>query len=100
LPVAHGLELGLSESTVRPVVEAPGPAILVVDGYPEMAMHRMIAARRNHGERRHDPLGNAPVVVAVVGVAAGADIETARAFDHLEEKLRGAQIVPVSLCAL
>ena len=60
----------------------------------------MVGARRDHGEGRHHPLGDAPVVVAVLGVAARADVEAAGALDHLEHRLHVAQVVLVALRAL
>ena len=65
-----------------------------------MAVHGVAAARRDHGEERHHPLGDPPVVVAVLGIAAGADEQAARALDHLEHRPRVAEIVAVALGAL
>ena len=65
-----------------------------------MAVHGVAAARRDHGEGRQHILGDAPVVVAVLGIAAGADIETACAFDDFEHRLRVVEIVLVALGAL
>ena len=61
-----------------------------------MPVHRMVAARRDHGERRHDPRRDAPVVVAVLGVAARADVEPAGTLDHFEHRPRVAEIVLVA----
>ena len=65
-----------------------------------MAVQRMVGARRDHGEARHDPLRDAPVVVAVLGIAAGADVQAARALHHLEVRLHVRHIVFVALGAL
>ena len=60
----------------------------------------MIGARRDHGEGRHHPGRDAPVVVAVLGVAAGADVEAAGLLHHLEVRLHVGEIVFVALGAL
>ena len=60
----------------------------------------MVGARRDHGEGRHHPLGDAPVVVAVLGVPARADVEPAGALDDLEHRLHVAHVVGVALGAL
>ena len=96
----HGLALLVGERARHLVVEAPGPAVLVVDRHPEVAVHRMVGAGRDHGEGRHHPLGDAPVVVAVLGVAPRADVEPAGALDHLEHRLHVAHVVLVALRAL
>src|SRR4029079_12806601 len=97
LAVAHRRQLRGRQLADRVVVEAPRPAGVVVDGDPEMAVHRVIAARRDHREGRHDPLRDAPVVLALLGVAARADIEPPGALDHLEDRPRVAQGVLVAL---
>ena len=96
----HRLALLVGERARHLVVEAPGPAVVVVDRHPEVAVHRMIGARRDHGEGRHHPLGDAPVVFAFFGVAPGADVEAAGALDHFEHRLHVAHVVLVALRAL
>ena len=81
-------------------VVAPGPAVLVVDRDPEVAVDRMVAARRDHGEAGHHPGRDAPVVVAVLGVAPRADIEPARLLHDLEIRLHVGEVVFVALGAL
>ena len=98
--VAHGVDLAAGERPHRMEVVAPGPAILVVDRDPEMAVDRVIAARRDHGERGHHPRRDAPVVVAVLGVAARADEEPARLLHDLEIGLHVGEIVLIALGAL
>src|SRR4029453_11137149 len=85
LAVAHRRELGLGQIADRMIVEAPRPAVFVVDRDPEMAVDRMVAARRDHRERGHHPLRDPPVVVAVLRVAASADVEPAGAFGDFEK---------------
>jgi len=52
----------------------------------------MAAARRDQRERRHHPLRDAPVVVAVLGVAPRADVQAAGAFDNLEHRAQVAML--------
>ena len=82
------------------VVVAPRPAGLVVDRDPEVAVDGMIASRRDHRERRHHPLRDAPVVVAAFRVPARADVQPAGAFDYLEHRPRIGQVVLVAPGAL
>ena len=97
LPSLHRLALGVGDRARGMEVVTPRPAILVVDRNPEMAVHGVAAARRDHGEGRHDPLGDPPIVVAVLGVAARADVKAAGAFDHLEHGLHVGHVVLVAL---
>src|SRR5262249_10872880 len=65
--VAHGVDLAPAERAYRMIVVAPGPAILGVDRDPEVAVDRVVTARRDHGEAGHHPRRDAPVVIAVLG---------------------------------
>ncbi len=98
--VAHGVDLAPGERAHRMKVVAPGPAILVVDRNPEVAVDRVVAARRDHGEAGHHPGRDAPIVIAVLGVAPGADIEPARLLHDLEIRLHVGEVVFVALGAL
>ena len=100
LAVLHRMAFVGGEGAHRMVVEAPRPAIVIVDRDPEVAVHRVIAARRDHGEAGHDPRRDAPVVVAVLGVASRADVQAALALDHLEHRLLVLEVVLVALRAL
>ncbi len=60
----------------------------------------MVAARRDHGEAGHHPGRDAPVVVAVLGVAPRADIEPAGLLHDLEIRLHVGEVVFVALGAL
>ena len=60
----------------------------------------MVAARGDHGEARHHPRRNTPIIIAVLGVAPGADIEPARLLHDLEIRLNVGEIVFVALGAL
>src|SRR5262245_4228112 len=46
----------------RMEVDAPGPAIVIVDWHPDVAAERMVAERRDQREPRKQPLRDAPVV--------------------------------------
>ena len=48
--VLHRLHLGCGQRADRVVVERVRPAVLVVDRDPEVAVHRVVAARRHHRE--------------------------------------------------
>src|ERR1700761_837611 len=80
----HRLPLGLGEGPGRVVVEAVHPAVLVVDRDPEVPVHRVVTARRDHREAGHDPGGDPPVVVVAVGVAADPDEQATLGLDDLE----------------
>jgi hypothetical protein len=64
-----------------------------------MTAGRVVAAWRDHGHARHDPLRDAPIVTAGFCVAARADQKTAGAFDHLEMRLHVAERVVVAFGA-
>ena len=53
--------LFLGQGLVRAEVDAPGPAVVVVDRHPHMAAKRMVSERRNQVVPWEDPLGDAPV---------------------------------------
>src|SRR5436190_21751475 len=87
LTVSHRLDLIGCQRARGEVVEAPGPAILVIDRNPKVAAHGMTTARRDHREGWHDPLRDPPVIIAVLGVAARPHEQTAGALYHLEHGL-------------
>src|SRR5437868_4448146 len=68
--------------------------------HTELAVHRMVAAGRHHREARHHPGRDPPVVVAVLGVPACADVEPAVCLRDLEERAQVVQVVLVALRAL
>src|SRR5205823_3160575 len=90
--VAHGIDFAAGERANGMKVVAPGPAILLIDGNPEMPVDWVIAARRDHSETRHHPGSNAPIVIAVLGIAAGADVKAAGLFDDFEIGLHVGEI--------
>ena len=53
--------LFIGQRFVRAEVDAPSPAVVVVDRHPHMAAKRMVSERRNQVVPRKDPLGDAPV---------------------------------------
>ncbi len=61
-----------------------------------MAVHAVAAARRDHGEARQHILGDAPVVIAVLGIAPRTDVEAAGALHHLEHRAGVIEIVLVA----
>src|SRR5437867_7480953 len=71
--IPHRRDFGIGERADRVVVPVPDPAVLVVNRDPEMAADRIVAARRDHGSARHDPLGDAPIIFAGFGVASRPD---------------------------
>ncbi len=100
LAIVHGSALGVGDAARGMIIVTPGPAVLVVDGYPEMPVHGVPTARRDHGEGRQHPLGDAPVVVAILGIAPRTDVKTAGTLDHLEHRLRIAEVVLIAFGAL
>ena len=82
------------------VVGAPRPAVLVVDRHPGMAADGVVAARRDQGKAGHDPLGDAPVVLALAGVAPRPDVQPARRFHHLEVRPQVLEVVLVAFRSL
>src|SRR3981081_201083 len=97
---AHGLDLARAERANGMKVVAPGPAILVVDRDPEVTVDRVIAARGDHGEAGNHPRRGPPAIIAVLGVAAGADIESARLLHDFEIGLHVGEIVLIAPGAL
>src|SRR2546422_469920 len=57
----HRLQLRGAERAVRMIVDAPGPAVLVVDRHPGVRPEGMSRPGWNDGEPRHDPRRDAPV---------------------------------------
>src|SRR5581483_6597899 len=51
-----------------------------------MPSFTMVAPRWHHGERRHHPGRDAPIIVAVLGIAAGADVKAALALNHFKDR--------------
>ena len=91
--LAHHVELHVRQRPRRMVGEGPGEAVLVVDRHPGMGVERVVAVGRHHRVPGHDPLGDAPVVVAVLGVAARGDEQAAGGFHDLELRLLVALVV-------
>src|SRR5262249_28882501 len=100
LAVTHGRNFARGQRAHGVVIEAPGPAVFIIDRDPEMTVHGVVTPRRDHRERWHDPLRDAPIVVAVLGIAARAHVESAGALRHLEHGLSVTQVVLIALCTL
>src|SRR5204863_9861578 len=73
--IAHGAHFARTQRAHGVEVVAPCPAILVINWDPEMPVHGMIATGRDHGEARQHPRGDAPIVIAVLGIAPRAEEE-------------------------
>ena len=72
------------------------------NGHGVIGIHAnwMIAARRNQGERRHNPLCDAPVIVAILGISPRTDVETARTLNDFKDRPQIAEVVSVAFCSL
>ena len=62
----------------RMMGEGPGPAVLVIDRHPGMAVQGVIAIGRNHLMKGHDPLRHTPVGLAFIGIAPRTDQDAGR----------------------
>ena len=58
----HVVQFLLTQRGFGPVVDAPSPAIVVIDGHPHMAAQGVVAKRWDQGVPREQPLRDAPVV--------------------------------------
>jgi hypothetical protein len=65
-----------------------------------MPVNRMVGARGDHGEGRHDPLSDSPIIIAVLSVSSRSDQKTTGTFNDLEDGLGIIQIILVALRAL
>jgi hypothetical protein len=97
LAVFHGSPLRRRERPGHLVIEAPRPAVLVVDGYPEVPMHWVVGTWRYHRECRNDPLRHSPIIVAILRISAGTDQKTASTFNHLKNGLAIIEIILIAL---
>ena len=97
LAVQAGLALFGGQRTVRMIVVTPGHAVFVIDGNPEVPVLRVIGAGRNHGKAGHDPLGDAPIILATFDVPANTDIEPPIRWRNIEHRFDVFQIVLVGL---
>src|SRR6516164_10385269 len=85
--IAHGLKFMRGKLAGWMVGEAPHHAVLVVDWNEGMAVERIVAVRRYHGVKRHDPLRDAPIKLACHCRPPHADDHTAFGFDHFESNI-------------
>ena len=97
--VMHGFLFALAQIAARVIVDAPGPAVLVIDRHPGMRAQRMIGARRNDGVPGHDPGRDAPVVAVFLGLATCAHQQPAAVFGDIEFHFQVALVVFVALGA-
>src|SRR5664279_3095661 len=98
--IFHGASFFCRERPYGVIVEAPRPAILVVNRYPKMPMYRMVTSGRDHREARHDPRRDAPIIFAVFCIPARPDVKTTGLLNNLKYWPRILQVVLISLCAL
>src|SRR2546423_9210150 len=78
------------------VVGAPGPAGFIVYGYPEVAVHGMVSPWRNGRKKRHQPLSDPPVEIAVLCFSSRTDQQAASRLHHLELRLEIVEIVLIA----
>jgi hypothetical protein len=81
-------------------VDAPGPAVVVVDGHPHVAAEHVVAERRDQREPREDELRDAPVERIGLAVAAAEQREPALVPLDLEDDVAVGLDVVVGLGAL
>src|SRR6476661_4571755 len=77
LAVLHCRNFGFGERTLGMIIDAPGPAGLIVDRYPGMRAQWMACSRRNDRIPGHDPGRDAPVVFFILGIATRSDKQSA-----------------------
>jgi two-component system, LuxR family, sensor histidine kinase DctS len=58
----HVAALLVGQRLVRVEVDAPGPAVVIVDRHPHVTPQRVLAERRDQREPREQPLRDAPVI--------------------------------------
>src|SRR5262249_50251064 len=73
LTLLHMMALLFGQRFVRVEVDAPGPAMLVVDRDPDMAAKRMVPEGRDQRKPGEQPLGDAPVVGIGLTLAASEE---------------------------
>src|SRR5690349_4249150 len=54
LAVAHGRDFAHGQRAHGVIIEAPGPAVFIIDGDPEVTVYGVVAPRRDHREGWHD----------------------------------------------
>src|SRR3546814_19211849 len=72
---------------VRTKIDAPGPAIMVIDRHPHVAAQGMVAEWRDQVVPGKDPLSNAPIVRIDFHVAAAEQCQASVMLLDLEGKV-------------
>src|SRR5262249_60353962 len=62
LALLHMAPFLLRQRTIGAEVDAPGPAMVIVDRHPDVTAERVIAERRGQRAPREEPPGGPPVV--------------------------------------
>jgi hypothetical protein len=93
----HRPPLPRGQRLARMEVDAPRPAIVIVDRHPDVTSQRMIAKRRDQREPGEQPLGDAPVIGIGFAVTAAVQRQAERGrnaerFDFL--RARGVLLHP------
>jgi hypothetical protein len=99
-PLLHVAALLCGELLLRMEIDAPGPAVFVVDRYPHMAAERVLAEGRYQREPRKQPLGNAPIPGIRFAIAAAVEGQAEIRFLDLEDHIAVGLDVVVGLGAL
>src|SRR5262249_46285375 len=86
LPVLHCRDFRFRERAPGMVVDAPGPAALIIDRHPGVRTQWMPCPRRNDRVPRHDPGRYPPIIFVAFGVAPGADQQPTRKLLNLEQR--------------
>src|SRR5579864_1910509 len=81
-------------------VDAPGPAMVIVDRDPDMAGERMVAEWRDQGEPREQPLRDPPIIGIGLAVAPAVEREPERRALDLEHDIAVGPDVVVGLGTL
>ena len=64
----------------RVVIDAPRPAVFVINRHPHMAAECMITERRNQREPRKNPLRDAPVIAVNIAITSPVQRKAERIF--------------------
>ncbi len=91
--LAHRVELLVGERTNGVERHGPGHVVHVVHRHPGVPVERIPLVGRDQRVPRHQPLGDAPVVVARIGVAARADQQPGGRLENVEHRVGVARVL-------
>src|SRR5690349_12039870 len=97
LAVLHCRDFRFRQRALGMIVDAPGPAIFIVDRHPGMRTQGMAGAWRNDRVPGDDPGRYPPIVFVPVGIAPGADQQSAGKLLDLEQGHAVLLVVDVAL---